>query len=502
MGRVSAEQFRRNVAGRLTNFLARPRLEGLRELKSRVSGPLPNLPAISPDRMAAEAVLTLLLVPGSDVRLERPFSDALGRETASALGRSSSELQKSALENAELREELTGLRRQLLGDDLDHPDILASFARRLSRFYDSIEREMDEPAPVAAGAPLQPTAQIRPSSRREIISSPQGEPFVLSYEMNGRRGRAAGRKQKELERKINLKGLPIIVPRLSHAGSSLRILDHEELAADLLDRFFFLQGRDFFPDRLHLRPLAKHQTRFHNEMTFRDDDPAAAQDAFTFLLKGRRIATRPDDVYQSVYRLGGQFESGVYYDTPNKDLERRGVALRVKSWHPLPRYGRSPERPSARGVFLKKDLPLESDDLFVAREESHVGVPANAGEDLILSVARALLRREGVEIDASRLRPTTVVDNFRYGVNLAWKEGDELSGIRQIGFLTIDSFTRRSADGSSAPTRATIQFEPEIFPSEEPLYRANKEKFSEFFKKLESIYQGRQERLPKYRQPG
>src|SRR3990167_6450312 len=52
--RISPEQFRQTVAGRLGSFLSRSPLESLRQLKTEVSGPTPNLPALAPERMAAE----------------------------------------------------------------------------------------------------------------------------------------------------------------------------------------------------------------------------------------------------------------------------------------------------------------------------------------------------------------------------------------------------------------------------------------------------------------
>ena len=436
--------------------------------------------------IASGAALDLLLSPVDQTHRERhairSIEASLGPEASGEVLR----LREGFAGRPELAARMAELRDRRLGG---HAGLgLSAVARRLGHFFDlAVELPAEK-----QGEPVSEPA--RESRREALVTAPQGERFELEYEFEGAARRLAGTRQIERERKINLPSLPVETEKL-YFGMPRRLLDAEDVVADLLDRFYWQENRNYYPGKIHLSPLAADQTRWHNGMTFEHKDAETSrEEPMTARLQGDAIHYDPDNLYRSTYKIGAQFESADYFDDAAGALARLGVALRAKAWFRREQMGDPAAAPAARGVFLKRDLA--GGGSFQEREELHVAVPPSMGAPERLTVARALLRYAGIDEPAG-LAVSAVVDNLRYAVNLGWKFGQTLADVKQIGFATIDTFVRKTAGAAAG---AVLQLELELFPEFAALHAAETARFDEFFAKLEARYGGRFVRTPKYLQ--
>lgn len=338
--------------------------------------------------------------------------------------------------------------------------------------------------------------------RSKLITTPVGEKVQLKFS-NGTAQPTVweGTTQPEYERRMNFgKGAE------NERQYLLRTPDR--VAAMLLDRYFLrlrtqkrLQGQS-----LYLAPLGSKIDHYHSLIdeayNIADTGYRGTRSQFTMKLSGEMAnvanASRSgNDKMQSTYIVGAQYEESVYFDTPDKVLEKHGFAARLKSWYPLSEKANPARKPVAQSLFLKRTLPAgsETTGLFTARDEIQFKLSSTENLRYVNAAIGAVLKSAHPEIESlNALQAITQVNTIRLGMNLFWKAGG--GEAYKIGFLTLDAFAPQSA----APGEYTYQMEFEVFPQYYEFVRQHAEMFKSFFADLEEYTGAQSNPVPKYLQ--
>ena len=352
------------------------------------------------------------------------------------------------------------------------------------------------------------------ASRSEVIMGQSGDLFQIKID-NG--SVLQGSKNTEFERRVNLSKFPIL-------STHIDIKDMPTLVIDLLDQFHLFNEKgnsgiySLFSTQLSLRPLSSENAQHFHLNGSRPEkikNPILNHQGLSLELLSQKqiILMGPEhgdgNAITKKYLVGRQDEESIYFDTPDGELQSKGIAVRVKSWYPfLPDGSRSKEK-TGRSLFIK--ISKEQSGHFTKRLEINVPIALDMNDADTLEAINLLLLKEGVTPPTTKIKPSIRINNVRYGVDLAWRTSlrpEEyqfatqtyvrwLKEFKKIGFLTVDHFTAYNfhTQTTSAPT---IQMEYEIFPEELALYNTNQENFDKFFKAIESRYDFVVDTRPKY----
>lgn len=332
----------------------------------------------------------------------------------------------------------------------------------------------------------------------------------------------------ELERRLSLTGVRRAAGDLPDGmtwTAPVRVKTHRDLVANVLDRFV-TDGANSRHERiagshLMLAPLASRYQHAHRSFLpengyagpIAPDDALAAR--FTQEITGKPMRLhdgRTGEAWATVQRnyiVGIQHESATYYDTPDGAAEKRELALRVKSWHPLDEGGRV-TAPTARGLFVKETLSRPEIEAmgvapgdFTARREAHADLPLDLERGAVRDAVAAAGRQYGLsESEAGALRPVTRVETQRASIDLLYR-GDgpisDPSSFEKVGFLVVDVYkTVDLRPRRRRRTTARAQFEIELLPEGRQRYRENPAEFRRLFSEIEKAYGASLDPLPKY----
>lgn len=306
----------------------------------------------------------------------------------------------------------------------------------------------------------------------------------------------------EVEHRINLPGLGLarraLGPKLTYRNpGTIETLD--DLVIDLLDHASADSHRSF-KRGLRLASLAESGQYWHlggmPEGGYPGPLPVEPEtDATrTRVLQGQPIVrTGPrgfDEIQQRNYLVGFRREEGTYYDTPEGDLRKAGLAPRVKTVRTMYADGR-PGQIVWRGAFVKRNLGPSGK--FTRRDEAQVELAHTSTDAEAEAHLDALLVEAGVPADVrARVRPVIDVRTRRAAIALM----DDMN--RKIGFLVVDRYTTRGRGARGGKAGApVVQFEVELLPEGKALYRDEPAEIDAFLDGLAAAYGGTVSPRPK-----
>lgn len=317
----------------------------------------------------------------------------------------------------------------------------------------------------------------------ELLALDQGRSLSLTIKRdNGEKLRLNGIMQIERESRIEITPesnpqIRITKNRADYVGPEYR--DLKRLTAQLLNAKF--------SDNFSFAPLEVDEFTCHGSWYFRQKCTKSSSNGF----RGETLTTivsgpwtdRPDlgprDWVSADYTVNAKFELAQYFDTEDLQLERQGIAVRVKRWYSY--YEEDPlgTAPVATMITLKRLIGLAEN--IQGREEWQVKVPDDLTESEIKRVMIELAKKAKVGL-SDELKVRTPVQNQRLGIK--WMLGE-----RHIGFLTIDRFGLNLND--AANVHAQLELEILSDPAVLNLVRRNYSAFVKFLNELKRSVDGR-----------
>ncbi|MCH2535139.1 MAG: hypothetical protein MK008_11915 [Bdellovibrionales bacterium] len=355
----------------------------------------------------------------------------------------------------------------------------------------------------------------------EVSTTAQGEEFTFKALINGREEVFTGKFAPEMERRLNLKKSTFTI-------EGRKIKTPEDLIVDILDKF--ARPYRYIPDGplIWPRALRSHEERWHDDRKSASkiieiNKSTPKKSLFTTTLQGmqynwkeRQGVNTPEgnwrdkkpieriekfnDSYKIEYIVRKQIEKGIYYDTVGGTLAEQGIALRVKKWYSPHKVINENTLPEAQMLFVKLS-DVNAKGLFHSRTEFQVSIPNSFGHKEVASIGESLISyigRRPMQLDA--IVPSKYVENERYGFNLMLGRSQKKNGVKQIGFLTVDTFTVTDLLSSGHRTKPLHQIEIELFPKFQKFATSHKEEFESFFSSIESRYDAELSFVPKYLQ--
>lgn len=325
------------------------------------------------------------------------------------------------------------------------------------------------------------------ASRVDVITGATGEAFDLQVEVAGKTWQLPATVKTEYERRRSFR-LPLQVENYRFDFMET-LRDPRQVAVSLLDAGIgIIAGSQ---EILWLAPLAsRNVVGPHGSRGVKVDPTSFQTTAFTIESPSLYTTYPGNNPTKAIYIVGVQKEHSTYFDTTDFELDKKGIAARLKIWTP---HSQAPASGGPRSVFLKKDL--EQNTLFTTRREYQVVLPQEFPVGAEALVLAPLLARENA-LPAKPIGAQGTIDNTRFSLDLV--VGPKPDQGRKVGFLTIDQFTGTLT--GREPIRA-LQIETELLPEELPLLRTNGHAFGEFFKRIEEHLQTEKTPTPpKFRQ--
>ena len=159
-------------------------------------------------------------------------------------------------------------------------------------------------------------------------------------------------------------------------------------------------------------------------------------------------------------KIRAQHELSTYYDTKDKSLGKKGVAVRMKRWFTyLPEAGSDVLTETGRILFIKVNIPYKGKLKAHQRREIRINIPKNANVELIPNlIEQAVKEILGIKLKNS-LEEKVTLFNRRFFWDMYLTENTQavesnhydrnLSREVNLGFVTFDSFkeVKENKDG-------------------------------------------------------
>lgn len=266
-----------------------------------------------------------------------------------------------------------------------------------------------------------------------------------------------------------------------------------------------------------LAPLGSRQTRYHlpggegqykkQAIATTEGEGKVAEEKMTEVLRFALPTNGPEDLVWMRAKVGSQKEISLYFDSPQKSLAKKGIALRVKRWYESNgQYGEKAE-PVAAMLFIKRDT--ENLGALKGREEYQVSISKNTTDAEAIKIGTTLLQQGLGEKPPQNIQKVVTLSTNRLGLNLVYTEPGKKP--RKVGFVTVDQYgplvSKRVRTGFDqykeieARKEELYQIELEIFPDPKNVHfvQQHQEELETYLQQLEDFFKGsKATEQPKY----